>query len=292
MPGRIPPLHLIYAFEAVVRHSSFSKAADELNVTRSTISHRIQTLEKLLNTVLFERTTRKLNLSATGASYYQSVKKALHSLDSLNKINSNNPHQKTVTLSSPPTFANIYLLPRLKDFLEQYPDIEIAIEIAKSQLDYEISKVDFDIRYGTGIYPSMQSYQISRDTIFPVASPYYVKIKNIRSPRDLKNCDLLRSYLEPWSPWFTQAHFEWKEPIQGHRFEDLSLLYHAAQNNWGIALARESLVNKLINQGSLVQLFDITAQPQFQYYAIVDPRKNISDEAQLFIQWLCQNYDK
>ena len=86
MSARIPPLHLIYAFEAVVRHSSFSKAADELNVTRSTISHRIQTLEKLLNTILFERTTRKLNLSATGASYYLAVKEALLSLDNLNKI--------------------------------------------------------------------------------------------------------------------------------------------------------------------------------------------------------------
>ena len=288
MPGRTPPLHLIYAFEAVVRHSSFSKAADELNVTRSTISHRIQTLEKLLNTVLFERTTRKLNLSATGASYYLSVKEALQSLDNLNKINSNNRYKKTVTLSSPPTFANIYLLPRLKEFLEKYPDIEIAIEIAKSQLDYEISKVDFDIRYGSGIYPGMQSHQISRDTIFPVASPYYVKKRNIRTPKDLENCDFLRSYLEPWSSWFAQAHLDWKEPTQGHRFEDLSLLYHAAQNSWGVALARESLVNKQINQGTLVQLFDITAEPHFQYYAIIDPKKNLSEEANMFIDWLCQ----
>ena len=288
MSARIPPLHLIYAFEAVVRHSSFSKAADELNVTRSTISHRIQTLEKLLNTILFERTTRKLNLSATGASYYLAVKEALLSLDNLNKINSHNRYKKTITISSPPTFANIYLLPRLKDFLDQHPDIEIAIEIAKSQLDYEISKVDFDIRYGSGVYLGMQSRQISRDTIFPVASPYYVKSKNIRQPRDLENCDFLRSYLEPWTSWFTQAHLDWKEPTQGHRFEDLSLLYHAAQNSWGVALARESLVNKQINQGTLVQLFDITAKPHFQYYAIIDPRKNLSDEAVMFIEWLCR----
>lgn len=285
MSIRKPPLHLIYAFEAVARHSSFTKAADELNVTRSTISHRIQTLENLLGTILFERTTRKLNLSSTGAAYYLSVKEALHALDGLSKINSNN-QKKTITLSSPPTFANIYLLPRLDSFLKTYPHIDIAIEIVKSQLDYETSKVDFDIRYGSGIYPGMESRQITTDTIFPVTSPYYAKTLNITTPKDLAQCNLLISNLEPWTPWLTKANLDWPEPTQGHRFEDLSLLYHAAQKGWGVVLARESLVKEQITQGSLVQLFDITAKPNFQYYAIYDPRKILSKDVILFIDWL------
>lgn len=288
MSTRKPPLHLIYAFEAVARLSSFTKAADELNVTRSTISHRIHTLENLLNTILFERTTRKLSLSSTGAAYYLSVKEALHALDGLSKINSTNRNKKIITLSSPPTFANIYLLPRLNSFLKIHPHIDIAIEIVKSQLDYETSKVDFDIRYGSGIYIGMESRQITTDTIFPVASPHYSKILNITTPQDLAHCNLLRSNLEPWTPWFSKANLDWPEPTQGHRFEDLSLLYHASMKGWGVVLARASLVEEQITQGSLVQLFDITAKPNFQYYAIFDPRKTLSEDVVLFIDWLCK----
>lgn len=286
MSRKSPPLHLIYAFEAVARYSSFTKAAEELNVTRSTISYRIQTLEDMLGSILFERSTRRLKLSSTGAAYYLSVKEALHTLDGLSRINSTDRNKKTITLSSPPTFANIYLLPRLESFLKKYPHIDIAIEIAKSQLDYEISKVDFDIRYGSGIYPGMESRQITADTIFPVASSHYAKSMTITTPQDLLGCNLLRSHLEPWLPWFSSARLDWPEPTQGNRFEDLSLLYRASQKSWGVALARESLVREKIAQGMLIQLFNISAQPNFQYYIIFDPRKKLSEEAMLFIDWL------
>ncbi|MBJ8418545.1 LysR substrate-binding domain-containing protein [Acinetobacter courvalinii] len=286
MQSRIPSLHLIQAFDSVVRNHSFTKAAEELNVTRSTISHRVQALEDFLKIKLFERTTRKIILSTSGAAYYLSVKQALIALDHLGSPHSSAQSKKKITISSPPTFANHYLLPQIRLFLEQYPHVEIAIDITKSQLNYEISNVDFDIRYGTGVYPRMLSRQITRDQIFPVCSPSYAYNHNIKTIASLKSCTLLRSYLEPWEPWFKHAGLDCPEPNNGHRFEDLSLLYNAAANSLGVALGRESLVKKQIQEGTLIQLFDLAATPKFQYYAIINPQKELSQEANQFLDWI------
>lgn len=282
-----PPLHLIYAFESVARNRSFTLAAEELNVTRSTISHRVKTLEEFLDSRLFDRTTRSIHLSSSGAAYYLMVKDALESLDALSKVSTHQCNKEIIKISSPPTFANICLLPSLNAFIQQQPNIEVVIEIVKSQLDFESSQVDFDIRYGSGVYPGMICRQITHDSIFAVASPFYAKKMQIAEPQHLKHCALLRSYLEPWTPWFKQAGLSWGEPKKGHRFEDLSLLYQAAQNHWGIALARESLVKERILNGALISLFEIKALSNFQYYVIYDSRKRLSDDAMLFIDWLC-----
>lgn len=279
---------MIYAFEAVARSKSFTLAADELNVTRSTISHRVKILEEFLETRLFERTTRTIQLSSSGAAYYLMVKDAMHALDALSKINTHHGYKEIIKISSPPTFANIYLLPRLNAFIHQQPHIEVEIEIVKSQLDFESSQVDFDIRYGSGIYPGMTCRQITHDRIFAVASPFYAQKMQIAQPEHLKHCALLRSYLEPWTPWFKQAGLSWGEPKTGHRFEDLSLLYQAAQNHWGVALARESLIKERMLNGALISLFEIKALSNFQYYVIYDARKRLSDDAMLFIDWLCR----
>lgn len=286
MVANIPPLHLLQAFDQVAKELSFSKAAENLNVTRSTISHRIQLLEKHFNLKLFERTTRSIKLSTAGAAYYLYIKDALLILENLADIKSGT--QKKVVVSTPPTFANFYIFPALKEFIEKYPDIEISIEITKSQLNYETSDVDFDVRYGTDHYHSMITRQITYDLVIPVCSPNYLYEKNIKKVTDIKNGMFLRSYLEPWKPWLSSANLMIDEPSKGHRFEDLSLLYRAAENDLGIALARPSLIKKQLEESKLVRLFDISAVPKFQYYAILNPQKKLSSSAEVFLDWLCK----
>lgn len=286
MVSNIPPLHLLQAFDQVVKDLSFSKAAENLNVTRSTISHRIQMLEKHFNVTLFERTTRSIKLSTAGAAYYLSIKDALLILGNL--TDTQNKDKKKVVISTPPTFANFYIFPSLKTFIKTYPDIEISIEITKSQLNYETSDVDFDIRYGTDHYHSMVTRQITYDSVIPVCSPNYRYEKNLKKISDIRNSMFLRSYLEPWKPWFISANLTMDEPSNGHRFEDLSLLYRAAENDLGIALARPSLIKKNLEDHKLIQLFDISATPKFQYYAVLNPQKKLSNSAKLFLDWLCK----
>lgn len=144
-------------------------------------------------------------------------------------------------MTTPPTFARMIIHPQLKNFLDQHPNVEIAIEISNSQLDYKTGEYDLDIRFGTGRHVGRESRILLDEVIFPVASPAYIEEHRLETPKDLKHAQFLRSRLEPWKPWFVAAGLDCKEPDEGHRFEDLSLLYHAAADGLGIALACASV---------------------------------------------------
>jgi LysR family glycine cleavage system transcriptional activator len=286
MIKRPPPLHALYAFEAVARLFSFAKAADELNVTRSAVSHRIQMLEDLLGAPAFERGRPALSLTPTGAAYLIVVRKALAALEDVAAQTGEHLSKTRITMTAPPTFARMVILPQLKGFLDQHPKIEIAVEISNSQLDYKAGEFDLDIRFGTGHHPGRECRILLHEVIFPVASPSYVEAHSLVSPSDLKNAQFLRSKLEPWLPWFNAAGLGIKEPEQGHRFEDLSLLYHAAAQGLGVALARASLVRPLLEEGALVPLFDVVARSDYAYYVLYERSSLDRPEVASLINWL------
>jgi LysR family glycine cleavage system transcriptional activator len=288
MVKRAPPLHVLSAFEVVARLASFSKAADELGVTRSAVSHRIQMLEDLLGSPAFDRSQRSLTLTPTGAAYLLAIKKALAALRDVAALTGNNPHTKRVAMTMPPTFARMIVLPRLRTFLEQYPDIEVSIELSMSQLDYKAGDTDLDIRFGTGQHFGMESRLVLDEPIFPVASPGYAQNSRLQEPKDLVRAQFLRSRLEPWRPWLDAAGLDWEEPDTGHRFEDLSLLYHAAANGLGVALARASLARPLLEAGAIVPLFDTVANSPYAYYFVYERPILDRPEVVALIEWLAK----
>lgn len=279
-------MHALYAFEAVARLFSFSKAAEELNVTRSAVSHRIQMLEDLLGAPAFERGRPSLSLTPTGAAYLIVVRKALAALTDVAAQTGERPNKTRITMTAPPTFARMVILPRLKSFLDSHPNIEIALEISNSQLDYKAGEFDLDIRFGTGHHVGRESRILLDEVIFPVASPSYIKERCITAPADLKHAQFLRSRLEPWRPWFSAAGLDFQEPTEGHRFEDLSLLYHAAAQGLGVALARASLVRPLLDAEALVPLFDVMAKSDYAYYALYEQGSFDRPEVASFVDWL------
>lgn len=288
MARRAPPLHVLFAFEAVARHSSFSKAADELSVTRSAISHRIQLLEEMLGRPAFERGPRLLALTPTGAAYLITVKKALAALEDVAAQTGDRPRKKRIAMTMPPTFGRMVILPHITKFLNNYHDIEISIELSMSQLDYRAGDTDLDIRFGTGVHPGRECKLLLAEKIFLVASPRYIEDNRLQEPKDLVRVQLLRSKLEPWRPWFDAAGLDWEEPDVGHRFEDLSLLYHAAANGLGVALARESLARPLLDAGALVPLFDIATSSPYAYHLVYDQVALRRPEVVSLIEWLLQ----
>jgi DNA-binding transcriptional LysR family regulator len=218
-------------------------------VTRSAISHGIQLLEQQLGMPLFLRDSRAIRLTDKDRLICRRCE-----FSALNS-GANAPR---VTISSPPTFARVVLLPRLKDFVDRHPGVEVAINLAIPLLDLNAGDADVEIRYGTGIYPKMESRCIRDEPVFPVASSSYVDgCGGFAAPENMRKAVLLRSALEPWKPWFAAAGLPWNEPPSGARFEDLALLYQSAVEGEGIAVARRTLVNGLLSSGVLVSLFDI-----------------------------------
>jgi DNA-binding transcriptional LysR family regulator len=290
MSVKIPPLHALRAFEVAARHASFTRAAEELCVTRSAVSHRIQLLEELLGEPLFQREARALALTARGAAYLAIVRQALDSLDALSLRGTAAPGWHPVTVATPPTFARMVLVPRLADFYAAHPDIELAVQLSVPLLDLAAAGADVEIRFGTGLYPNMESRPLLDEPVFPVCSPSHrERCGGLKHPIDLQRATLLRSALEPWKPWFAAASLPWEEPRTGPRFEDLALLYQAAADGHGVALARATLVRPLVETGKLVPPFDIPARSLHAYYLVYRSQMAERPEVAAFIGWILES---
>ncbi len=289
MSGKIPPLHALRTFEAAARHASFTRAADELCVKRSAVSHRIQLLEELLGEPLFQREARTLALTARGTAYLATVRKALESLEALSLQDAAAVGWHPVTVATPPTFARMVLVPRLADFYAAHPDIELAVQLSVPLLDLAGAGADVEIRFGGGVYPNLESRVLLDEPVFPVCTPAYLeRCGGLDLPADLQRALLLRSALEPWAPWFAAAGLSLSEPETGPRFEDLALLYQAAADGHGVALARATLVRPLLEAGTLVPPFDIRARSPHADARASRRQAVERPEVAAFVGWILQ----
>ena len=152
----LPPLHALRAFEAAARHLSFARAAAELNLTPSAISHQIRHLEESLGRRLFERRHRGLELSAIGRIYFPLVRDAFGQLaEATALIGGAGPELHNVlTISCTPSFAMAWLIQRLPSFQAAHPEIEVRLDTSTRLVDFARDGVDVGIRFGTGDCPA------------------------------------------------------------------------------------------------------------------------------------------
>src|SRR5579863_7314501 len=156
MSKAIPPLSALRAFEAVARRVSFSRAAEELHVTPGAVSQQIRLLEDLLGQSLFMRSKRSVALTEAATRMLPEVQAGLALLaraTSSSKFAAS--HERTLTISVAPSFASKWLLPRLRDFSDRYPDIDLRISATVSLADFRRDDVDLAIRLGRGSYPDL-----------------------------------------------------------------------------------------------------------------------------------------
>lgn len=192
---RVPPLHLLIAFEAAARLGSFARAAEELSVTPSAVSHRIKNLEELWGEDLFVRSNAALRLTAAGTRYQRNVQDALKSLNELARPEYNKMRTR-LRVAIPPTFGRQHLVPRLPEFGALYPHIDLELHLAIPFLDVKAEDTDVEIRYGTGRYPDLKTTRLLVEPVFPACGrEYYDRIngRTIARPEDLHNLVLLRS---------------------------------------------------------------------------------------------------
>ncbi|MFZ6640050.1 LysR substrate-binding domain-containing protein [Undibacterium sp. TC4M20W] len=294
MATRLPPVHALSAFEAAARHSSFAIAAEELCITPSALSHRIRLLEEHLCERVFVREGRSVTLTEFGRRYLDVVRVALRTLSDFPLPNKITQSQLRVKVTVPPTFARYMFMPRLAEFMRQYPDIEIEVYLFVPLYDLSLSESDVEVRFGAGEYPNLVTKKLFVEPSFAVASPAYLKsLPSIQTPADLRHARLLRSALEPWQPWFEVAGLDWPEPTTGLRIDDLGLLLEAVKHGHGIGLTRQHFAQEMINRGEVVRVFDTQlATPPHAYYLVHEAQANIRPEVQLFIDWMQATYQQ
>lgn len=283
--NRLPNFSALRAFEAAARHENFSRAAEELHLTHGAISHQVRALEQELGRPLFVRNGRHVKVTADGLKFAQFLGRTFADIamaaDALRPSSSN----RRLTISSIPSFAARWLAPRLGEFIDRHPDIEVVLQASGQLQDLARDGIDVGIRFGRGHYPGLVVERMMGDIYYPVVSPNYRAGPLPASPADLARTTLLRSD-EPWTPWFQQAGLQLPEPSGGLMFEDLSMLVRSAVDGNGVALVRHVVAMQEIANGQLVRLFDIAIPCPDEYFFVTPPGAAGKPQVQAFRVWL------
>ena len=284
---RIPPIQCLLTFEALARLRSVTQAAEELFVTPSAVSHRVKQLEQIIGTKLFGRAD--FSLTTEGSEYLAHVREGLATLQKFPGAagQSANPGKRKLRLAVTPTFSRSILIPRLRQFTEAYPEIDLTLQVSIPLLDVVAEDADLMVRFGTGRYADVEHVCLMQDEVTPLASPAYVREHGpFDSPEDLEGQALLRSPLEPWRTWFAANQQNWPEPLEGSQFNDIGLMCDAAAAGMGIALVRLKLGAPWLDNGSLVRLYERNVPSPHAHYLCW--RTGMMDrwECAAFAEWL------
>ena len=286
---KLPPLNALRAFEAAARHLSFSKAADELAVTPAAVSHQIKGLEEWLAIPLFRRLNRAVLLTDEGQSYLLGVREGLEAINNATEKLIAQGTSGSLTVSTLPSFAVRWLLPRLSRFQEKHPEINVKISATDTLTDFNKEGVDVVIRYGSGNYPDLHSeLLLKEDSLFPVCSPTLLEgVKPLGKPEDLAHHILLHDDLRvDWETWLSAADVKGVDSKKGISYNDSSMVLTAAMAGQGVALGRSTLAAEDLAAGRLVKPFDIELKGLHSYYFVCPKEFVARPQIVAFRDWL------
>jgi LysR family glycine cleavage system transcriptional activator len=278
MARRLPPLNGLRAFEASARYLSFTKAAEELNVTPAAVSQQVKALEEYFGVQLFKRLTRALMLTDSGQLVLPILQEGFDKLAEADAILRNRRDDRILTVSVAPSFGAKWLVPRLERFRRAHPDYDIRIDATDAPADFRRDNVDIALRYGLGDYPGLVSECLLTEVGVPVCSPGLLEGEHpLRTPEDLRYHTLLHiqwkmeSESAPnWRMWLRAAGYGDIDPDRGPRFSMESMAIQAAVDGQGVALISTALIEDDIAAGRLVQPFadEINHKTRFCYYLV------------------------
>lgn len=285
-----PPLKAVRYFEAAARHLSFSKAAEELNVTHSAISHQIKALEDHLGVKLFRRHGRGLRLTESGQAYFPAVQDSFDRLADASVKLSRRKTAGPLTVSCMPSFASRWLVPHLGAFRALHPDIDVRIGADAGVVDFNRDEVDIAIRHGLGKWPGVVTDRLLSETHFPVCSPKLLEGPNaIREPMDLFKQTLLHDYDwrgNFWRDWFRAAGLGSIDFSHALSFNNSALMLQAAIDGLGVALTQQILVSDDLKAGRLIKPFELQIETEYAYWVVMPPHYRARPKVAAFRNWI------
>ncbi len=271
MSNRLPPLTAFRAFEAAARHLSFAQAAAELNVTPAALSFQIKTLEAHLGSPLFHRHNRAVSLTQAGKTLSPGASDGFATLQNAWRSAQRIVDTQTLIITAGPAFTSKWLAPRLYQFAQDHPDVELRFSANLRIVDFDRDDIDVAIRFGLGPDTGLYSHPLAFEWMTPVLHPdlaaRYNTIEALKSATFLY--DDSTAFLDPpcdWAAWFRAVGDDFT-PATGPRFSQADHAVDAALSGAGVALGRRSLVIKDIAEGRLVAPFDtaLTTDANFRF---------------------------
>ncbi len=286
----LPPLSALRSLEAAARNNSFSRAADELHVTQSAISHQIRQLEDWFGVALFDRQGRLTMPTPEGAELARSLADAFHIIGTACQRIAKSDGRPSLTVAAIPSVATIWLIPRLPAFSRMHPEINVRLMHANYGQPVDFGDVDLAITYGDWSEAPSHAAKFLEGVSVPVCSALYRdQVGPIKEPADLLKCTLLHDFdRRPWSRWFKTVSLKVESQLPGPLFEGFNLLHSALLSAQGVGLAPTAILADDLKSGRLVRLFDIGVLQEKAYYISEPPNPRISRaaEVEVFKRWI------
>src|SRR5215475_549721 len=287
MAFRLPSLPALRVFEAAARHLSFTKAAQELNVTQAAVSHQVRALEEQLGLALFRRTTRRLALTREGQRLQPAASEAFEILRrALADIGRG---EQVLSITTTPSFGARWLAPRLGRFAERHPEIELSIRHTQTVLDLSREGLDLAIRWGKGRWPGVESEMIGPAMRIVVGAPDYIERLGLKKPADIAKATLLHDETrEDWTEWLLVAGLDTTLARKGITLDDDNALQQAALSAQGLALVPPSLAAVDMEAGRLASPFELALADGYGFYLVHERGARSRAKVAAFRDFVCE----
>lgn len=298
---RLPPMNSIRAFEATARHMSFTKAAEELNLTPSALSYQVRSMEEILGLKVFRRLNRAIELTETGARLYPNIRDGFEKIrQSFEQLAPDTPDHILV-VSTGPAFAAKWLTPRVARFLDAYPDIELRISASLKLVDFNQDGIDIGLRFGNGQYADLKAMKILPDQITPMASPRFLETHpELKHPLDLQHVPLLHDdslsdwktrptvkEIPNWQTFFRDLGLNEAQARRGLRFNHADHALDAAIEGLGVVMGRNTLAASDVKTGRLVRVFpEVSLDTHMGFYLACRPQDLSRRKVKVFWDWI------
>jgi LysR family glycine cleavage system transcriptional activator len=285
----LPPLAALRAFEAAARLESVTRAAEELCVTQTAVSHQVRLLEETLGVPLFIRRPRRLELTAEGRAWANMLADVFARLYAGNRAlrSVKTRTRPSVAVSVLPSFAARWLVPRLGRFLLAHPEVDVRLSPSAELIDLNAADMDVGIRYGLGKYPAVKAHKLCGDAWVAMCAPSLRGRARLRTPADLARFTLLHDDNDGWKVWLAARAIKEIDCERGPVFTDSSMVVEAALQGQGVGLVRLSLAADELAQGRLLTPFPrAELLPTGMSYYLVRRRGPQRPEVSAFCAWV------
>ncbi|MFY7760354.1 transcriptional regulator GcvA [Aquidulcibacter sp.] len=295
MSTAYPPLNALRAFEAAARRLSFTKAAEDLDVTPGAISQQVKILEDFVGQPLFRRLGRAVELTDSARASMPLLREAFERIDDAVRQMRLPLRRERVSVSAAPSFASKWLVPRIDRFQAANPDVQVWVAADMNLVDFAYADVDLAVRYGPGFYEGVTSEMLMGEEVLPVCSPALLEgSKPLRTPQDLVGHTLLHDVspdndpsCPDWSMWLTARGVPRADGNQGLRFNQSAMVIDAAASGRGVALAKRAIAAADLQSGRLVAPFSGEGDKVGFAYWLVRPKgRTMTPALKAFLDWI------
>lgn len=287
----LPSISLLNAFESVARTGGVSSAAKELSLTQGAVSRLIQKLEAQLEVQLFHRVNRRMELTTAGRTYVPEIRKALETIIEASIALRANPDGGTLRLAILPTMGTRWLAPLLPDFLEQYPGVTLNLTTKLEPFEFAQEAQDAAVHFGAADWEGTDHIKLFDEELVVVAAPRLLEEATLDQATDVLNFPLLhlKSRPQAWDIWLDSHDIE-HPPLSGMMIDQFATLTQVAAQGIGLALLPRFLINRELENGSLINVFGSTFSSQaIGAYYLVWPKTQADFPPLLaFREWLRQ----